>query len=165
MANENMNLVPTWKVSIGGTDIDSADFKGTLRRVTVSDVINGVGAAVLEFDAKYEKKEVLKENDIKTENAVIIKLGYKDNVHTVFNGFITGIETELRANNNEVVRLICTTILYKTRNGHRIVAYENKSYKSIISEILKKYGMELKMQEDMSDMPYTLQNEMTDFDY
>lgn len=165
MGKENRNLVPTWKVKVCNTDVDKADYKGTLRRVTVSSLINGVNTAVLEFDARYGNDEVLQKGEFKLENEVEIKLGYKDEVETVFKGSITGFENSLSNDENGVIRVLCSDSLYKTANGIKIRSYEKKSCSDVIKEIFGLYGIKCSVEDMGEKKNYILQNGMTDLDY
>ena len=165
MGKENRNLVPTWKVKVGNKDVDKADYKGTLRRVTVTNVMNGVNTAVLEFDARYSKNEVLVKKDFKLEQDVEIKMGYKDEVETVFKGSVTGFETSLSNDENGVVRVLCSASLYKAANGVKLRSYEKKSHSDVIKEIFGLYGIKCSVENMGVKKNYILQNGMTDLDY
>lgn len=163
--SEKRNLVPTWKVKIGNQDLDSAPYKGTLRRVTVNDTINGIGNAVLEFDAEFDKKnELLSASEFKLGTKVDIKLGYKDDVEKVFEGFITSFENSYTTT-KKIVRVVCSNVLYKTQNGIKTRSFEKKSYSDIIKEILKEYGIDNSIEDIQGQKKYILQEDKSDFEY
>ena len=165
--SEKRNLVPTWKVKVGRSDVDNATFKGTLRRVTVNDPINAVGKAVLEFEASFggeNRKELLKESEFELGNKVEIGLGYKDNVKKVFEGFITSFESSYTTT-KKIVRVVCSNILYKTLNGKKARTFEKKCCSDILKEILREHGIDNDVEEIKIEKEYVSQEDKTDFEY
>ena len=165
--SEKRNLVPTWKVKVGRSDVDNATFKGTLRRVTVNDPINAVGKAVLEFEASFggeNRKELLKESEFELGNKVEIGLGYKDNVKKVFEGFMTSFEISYTTT-KKIVRVVCSNILYKTLNGKKARTFEKKCCSDILKEILREHGIDNDVEEIKIEKEYVSQEDKTDFEY
>lgn len=166
MENLNEKLIPAWKVKIGNQDLDSATYKGTLRRIIVNDTINGIGKAVLEFDAKADKNEILKSEDFELENEVEIQLGYNGKISSVFKGRITRIENNYMANKNEMVEIVCSNILYLTLNGEKNRSFKNKTKTESIKEILNLYDIKCDIERINEDKKDDInQNHEKDFDY
>lgn len=138
MAEENKRLVPVFIIYADGVRLDT-EHEGAVRRIRVSDCLDGIGRCVLEFG--HPAAALLERGTVGPESAVDVHLGYKDDCGKVFGGEVTGLECGYSEHSGEYLRVTVSGRLHRLRNAIRSESWERKTAGGFVAEMLERYGL------------------------
>lgn len=162
MSDENKTLTPVWIVYVDGKRLDTKH-EGALKKIVVSDRLNGVGTFSLLFDVSAEK--LLELGTFTLESQISIHLGYKDDVEEVFDGEITTFAGRFEEFGHEMVEVRGCNALYKLKHGMHFVSYENKTCSDAIKDIIEKYSLSAEIDSFGSKVVFKSIEGYSDFDF
>ena len=138
MADDKKHLVPMFIIYADGARLDT-EHEGAVRRIRVSDRLDGIGRCVIEFG--HPAAALLEKGAIVPESAVDVHLGYKDECGKVFGGEVTGLEYGYSEHCGEYLRVTVSGRLHRLRNAVRSMSYERKTAGGFVTEMLDRYGL------------------------
>ena len=162
MSNENKTLVPVWIVYVDGKRLDTKH-EGALKKIVVSDRLNGVGTFSLLFDISAEK--LLELGTFSLESQISIHLGYKDDVEEVFDGEITAFAGRFEEFGHEMVEVRGCNALYKLKHGIHFISYENKSCSDVIKDIIENYSLSAETDSFGANLTFESAEGLSDYDF
>ena len=162
MSDENKTLTPVWIVYVDGKRLDTKH-EGALKKIVVSDRLNGVGTFSLLFDVSAEK--LLELGTFSLESQISIHLGYKDDVEEVFDGEITAFAGRFEEYGHEMVEVRGCNALYKLKHGRHFVSYENKTCSDVIKDIIENYSLTAEIDSFGASQLFASFEGNTDYDF
>ena len=162
MSDENKTLTPVWIVYVDGKRLDTKH-EGALKKIVVSDRLNGVGTFSLLFDVSAEK--LLELGTFSLESQISIHLGYKDDVEEVFDGEITAFAGRFEEFGHEMVEVRGCNALYKLKHGKHYVSYENKTCSDVIKDIIENYSLTAEIDSFGASQLFASFEDNTDYDF
>lgn len=161
------NLVPVFRVKINGSDIPpraAAD----LVTATVHEDVDAPGMFTLQLiNYDMARLEVTWSDDklFNEGNAVEIQMGYVDNLTTIFEGDITGLEHEFSS--DEVPKLTVRGYdrRYRLLRGRKIRSYTQMKDSDIARKIAGELGLIAKVEDSRVKLDYVLQHNQSDMDF
>lgn len=112
----------------------STELEAAVKEVTVIDRINNPSKFMITF--KDTDGTFIDSSDIFVGSKVKIQTGYKDDVHDVFQGEVTGLIADFSKVNGRVVTYQGYDVLHKLNRAKRQQAYMEMSYKDVISQLM-----------------------------
>ena len=88
MTSENRTLTPVWIAYVDGVRLGTG-YEGALRRIHIHDRLDFAGTASLLFGSS--PLDFCNDGTFTIGSEFSIHLGYKDDVHEVFTGDVTGL--------------------------------------------------------------------------
>ena len=158
----NKHMTPVFIVYVDGKRLD-VEHEGALRRITVSDCLNGISSFSLIFetgDVKIWEKGIMS-----LESEVSIHLGYKDDVDEVFYGEITGVRGIFTANATEELEVIGHNVLHRLNHVQHCRSYEEKTASKVIKGILDGYGLKAEVDDFGADHAFQSEENRSDLEY
>ena len=138
MGDDKKHLVPVFIIYADGARLDT-EHEGAVRRIRVSDRLDGIGRCVIEFG--HPAAALLEKGAIVPESAVDVHLGYKDDCAKVFGGEVTGLEYGYSKHGGECLRVTVSGRLHRLRTAVRSESYERKTAGGFVAEMLDRYGL------------------------
>lgn len=160
--SENKHLTPVWIVYVDGKRLDT-EYEGALKRITVSDRLNGISSVSLLFDTSAVK--IRDKGVIAPESTISVHLGYKDDVDEVFDGEVLGFRAILAEYGTEQLEVIGANALHKLAHGSRYRSFEEKTPSDAIKAVFDTYSLQTKMDSFGSVRPFFSQQGQTDLDF
>ena len=99
------------------------------------------------------------------ESEVSIHLGYKDDVHEVFAGEVTGFAPRLDEYSAPLMEVKMHSKLRRLERGTKCASFEHKTPAGIIRDIVSKYNMDSDVEEFGPEYNYIEQASYTDHGY
>ncbi len=162
MANNNGHLVPTFIIYADGTRLDT-EHEGAVRRIRVSDCLDGIGKCVIEFG--HPAAALLGKGAVVPESAVDVHLGYKDDCAKVFGGEVTGFEYGYSEYGGEVLRVTVSGRLHRLRNAIRSESYERKTAGGFAAEMLDRYGLKADVEDFGPEADVAVHHQESDWEF
>ena len=162
MADYNGHLVPVFIIYADGARLDT-EHEGAVRRIRVSDRLDGVGRCVIEFG--HPAAALLEKGAIVPESAVDVHLGYKDDCAKVFGGEVTGLEYGYSEHCGEYLRVTVSGKLHRLRNAVRSVSYERKTAGGFVTEMLDRYGLKADIEDFGPEREVSVHHLESDWDF
>ena len=159
---EEKHLTPVWIVYVDGKRLDT-EHEGALQRIHMDDVLNDVGACILEFDSSAVK---IAENGTFTLDSVVsVHMGYKDDCEQVFSGEVTDFEVQCNEYGHVQLLVTCRNCLYKMQNAHKSTSFESKRLSDILRGIVDSYSLQSEIDDFGATKDYQVELCATDFDF
>lgn len=159
---EEKHLTPVWIVYVDGKRLDT-EHEGALQRIHMDDVLNDVGACILEFDSSAVK---IAENGTFTLDSVVsVHMGYKDDCEQVFSGEVTDFEVQCNEYGHVQLLVTCRNCLYKMQNAHKSTSFESKRLSDILRGIVDSYSLQSEIDDFGATKDYQIELCATDFDF
>lgn len=155
-------LVPTFIVYVNGTRI-AIQQEASVKTVQVIDRLDS--PCQLSLILSDPKQQWSDSNEFSEGNKISVKLGYKDHVHEVFNGEITGVVVELRRGEDCVTTIKGQTVLHKLVGEKKTVFYKHMSEHEVVKKIVSNVGLSFDGDSFGSSKHFIAQRHMTDFEY
>lgn len=162
MTSENKTLTPVWIAYVGGKRLDT-DYEGALKRIYIHDSLDSAGTASLLFDIS--SADFGKDGAFAIGSEVSIHLGYKDDVHEVFTGEVTGFAPRLDEYSAPLMEVKIHSKLRSLERGTKCASFEHKTPAGIIRDIASKYGLDSDVEEFGPEYNYIEQKNFTDYGY
>ncbi|MBD5448336.1 MAG: phage late control D family protein [Treponema sp.] len=134
-----------------------------MRRIRVSDRLDGIGRCVIEFG--HPAVALLEKGAIVPESAVDVHLGYKDDCGKVFGGEVTGLEYGYSEHGGECLRVTVSGRLHRLRNAMRSVSYERKTAGGFVTEMLDRYGLKADVEDFGPEREVSVHHLESDWDF
>lgn len=160
--SENNHLTPLCIIYADGKRLD-ADHEGALRRITVTDRLNGISTAAVLFSTVETKVRDL--GLIALESTFSIHLGYKDDLGAVFQGEVTGFRETLPPNGAEELEVSGCNVLHKLSHASRFHNFEGKTPSEVISGILDGYSLQAEAEDFGANQDFSSEKSQTDLEY
>ncbi len=162
MADYNGHLVPVFIIYADGARLDT-EHEGAVRRIRVSDRLDGIGRCVIEFG--HPAAALLERGAIVPESAVDVHLGYKDDCGKVFGGEVTGLEYGYSEHCGEYLRVTVSGRLHRLRNAMRSESYERKTAGGFVAEMLDRYGLKADIEDFGPEREVSVHHLESDWDF
>ena len=162
MADFNGHLVPIFIIYADGARLDT-EHEGAVRRIRVSDRLDGIGRCVIEFG--HPAAALLEKGAIVPESAVDVHLGYKDECGKVFGGEVTGLEYGYTEHCGEYLRVTVSGRLHRLRNAVRSMSYERKTAGGFVAEMLDRYGLKADVEDFGPEREVSVHHLESDWDF
>lgn len=159
---EDKHLTPVWIVYVDGKRLDT-EHEGALQRIHMDDVLNDVGACILEFDTSAVK--IAEKGTFTLESVVSVHMGYKDDCEQVFSGEVTDFEVQCNEYGHEQLLITCRNCLYKMQNAHKSTSFESKRLSDILRGIVDSYSLQSEIDDFGATKDYQVELCATDFDF
>ena len=162
MADINGHLVPVFIIYADGARLDT-EHEGAVRRIRVSDRLDGIGRCVIEFG--HPAAALLEKGAIVPESAVDVHLGYKDDCGKVFGGEVTGLEYGYSEHCGEYLRVTVSGRLHRLRNAIKSGSYERKTAGGFVAEMLDRYGLKADIEDFGPEREVSVHHLESDWDF
>ena len=160
--SENKHLTPVWIIYVDGRRLDTAH-EGALRRINISDRLNGISSFSILFDTTEVK--VREEGFISLESEISIHLGYKDDIEEVFSGEVLGFRAIFPETGAEQLEVSGCNVLHKLAHAVRLHDFEEKTISDIIRGIVDAYSLQLEMDDFGASWVFSTRQGLTDYKY
>lgn len=162
MTSENRTLTPVWIAYVDGKRLDT-DFEGALKRIYIHDRLDFAGTASLLFGIP--PADFFNDGTFAIGSEVSIHLGYKDDVHEVFAGEVTGFAPRLDEYSAPLTEVKIHSKLRRLNKGTRYISFEHKTPTDIIRDIVQGYNLNADVEEFGPEYNYIEQSSYTDHGY
>lgn len=162
MTSENRTLTPVWIAYVDGKRLD-IDYEGALRRIYIHDSLDFAGTARLLFGSS--PLDFCNDGTFTIGSEVSIHLGYKDDVHEVFAGEVTGFAPRLDEYSAPLMEVKMHSKLHRLNKGTRCASFEHKTPAGIIRDIVQGYNLNADVEEFGPEYNYIEQKNLTDYGY
>ena len=161
------NLVPLFRVKINGADIPP-QAAADLITATVHEDVDAPGMFALQL-INYDmgRLEVTWSDDtlFNEGNAVDIKMGYVDNLTTIFKGDITGLEQEFNSDEVPTLTVRGYDRRYRLLRGSKTRSFTQMKDSDIARKIAGEQGLTAKVENSKVNLDYVLQHNQSDMDF
>ena len=162
MTSENKTLTPVWIAYVDGKRLD-IDYEGALRRIYIHDSLDFAGTARLLFGSS--PLDFCNDGTFTIGSEVSIHLGYKDDVHEVFAGEVTGFAPRLDEYSAPLMEVKMHSKLHRLNKGTRCASFEHKTPAGITRDIVQGYNLNADVEEFGPEYNYIEQKNFTDYGY
>ena len=162
MPGENRTLTPVWIAYVDGRRLDTG-YEGALKRIYMHDRLDFAGTASLLFGIP--PLDFCNDGTFAMGSEVSIHLGYKDNVHEVFAGEVTGFEPRLDECSSPLTEVKIHSKLHRLNKGIRCASFEHKTPAGIIRDIVQGYNLNADVEDFGPEYSYIEQKNFTDHGY
>ena len=133
MTSENRTLTPVWIAYVDGVRLGTG-YEGALRRIYIHDRLDFAGTASLLFGSS--PLDFCNDGTFTIGSEVSIHLGYKDDVHEVFAGDVTGFSPRLDEYSSPLMEVKMHSKLHRLNKGTKCASFEHKTPAGIIRDIV-----------------------------
>ena len=162
MPGENRTLTPVWIAYVDGVRLNTG-YEGALRRIHMHDWLDFAGNASLLFGIP--PADFCNDGTFAMGSEVSIHLGYKDDVHEVFAGEVTGFAPRLDECSSPLTEVKIHSKLLRLNKGTRCASFEHKTPAGIIRDIVSAYNLNADVEEFGPEYSYIEQKNFTDYGY
>ncbi len=162
MPGENRTLTPVWIAYVDGKRLDTG-YEGALKRIYIHDRLDFAGTASLLFGIP--PADFFNDGTFAIGSEVSIHLGYKDDVHEVFAGDVTGFAPRLDEYSSPLMEVKIHSKLRRLERGTKCASFEHKTPAGIVRDIISKYNMDSDVEEFGPEYNYIEQSSYTDHGY
>ena len=138
-------------------------YEGALRRIYIHDRLDFAGTASLLFGSS--PLDFCNDGTFTIGSEVSIHLGYKDDVHEVFAGEVTGFAPRLDEYSAPLMEVKMHSKLHRLNKGTRCASFEHKTPAGIIRDIVQGYNLNADVEEFGPEYNYIEQKNLTDYGY
>ena len=138
-------------------------YEGALKRIYIHDRLDFAGTASLLFGSS--PLDFCNDGTFTIGSEVSIHLGYKDDVHEVFTGEVTGFAPRLDEYSAPLMEVKMHSKLHRLNKGTRCASFEHKTPAGIIRDIVQGYNLNADMEEFGPEYNYIEQKNLTDYGY
>lgn len=163
--NSSSQLAPQVEVWIGGVKLSEA-MAATLTTVTVSEDVDAPGMFTLELAAWDLAKGRLRWIDddrfaLRTE--VEIRMGYGNQLQTLIQGEITGLEPEFALDSEPILLVRGHDLRHRLLRGTKTRSFVKIKDSAIASQIASQHSLSSKVEDTAVELEYVLQHSQTDW--
>ncbi len=162
MPGENRTLTPVWIAYVDGRRLGT-DYEGALKRIYIHDRLDFAGNASLLFGIP--PADFCNDGTFAIGSEVSIHLGYKDDVHEVFAGEVTGFAPRLDEYSAPLMEVKIHSKLLRLERGTKCASFEHKTPAGIIRDIVSEYNLDSDVEEFGPEYNYIEQAIYTDHGY
>ena len=162
MPGENRTLTPVWIAYVDGVRLGTG-YEGALKRIYIHDRLDSAGTASLLFGSS--PLDFCNDGTFTIGSEVSIHLGYKDDVHEVFAGEVTGFAPRLDEYSAPLMEVKMHSKLHRLNKGTRCASFEHKTPAGIIRDIVQGYNLNADVEEFGPEYNYIEQKNLTDYGY
>ena len=162
MTSENRTLTPVWIAYVDGVRLGTG-YEGALKRIYIHDRLDFAGTARLLFGSS--PLDFCNDGTFTIGSEVSIHLGYKDDVHEVFAGEVTGFAPRLDEYSAPLMEVKMHSKLHRLNKGTRCASFEHKTPAGIIRDIVQGYNLNADVEEFGPEYNYIEQKNLTDYGY
>ena len=162
MPGENRTLTPVWIAYVDGVRLGTG-YEGALRRIYIHDRLDFAGTARLLFGSS--PLDFCNDGTFTIGSEVSIHLGYKDDVHEVFAGEVTGFAPRLDEYSAPLMEVKMHSKLHRLNKGTRCASFEHKTPAGIIRDIVQGYNLNADVEDFGPEYNYIEQKNFTDYGY
>ena len=162
MPGENRTLTPVWIAYVDGVRLNTG-YEGALRRIHMHDRLDFAGNVSLLFGIP--PLDFCNDGTFAMGSEVSIHLGYKDDVHEVFAGEVTGFAPRLDECSSPLTEVKIHSKLFRLNKGTRCASFEHKTPAGIIRDIVSAYNLNADVEEFGPEYNYIEQKNFTDHGY
>ena len=162
MTSENRTLTPVWIAYVDGRRLGTG-YEGALRRIYIHDRLDFAGTASLLFGSS--PLDFCNDGTFTIGSEVSIHLGYKDDVHEVFAGEVTGFAPRLDEYSAPLMEVKMHSKLHRLNKGTRCASFEHKTPAGITRDIVQGYNLNADVEEFGPEYNYIEQKNFTDYGY
>ena len=138
-------------------------YEGALRSVYIHDRLDFAGTASLLFGSS--PLDFCNDGTFTIGSEVSIHLGYKDDVHEIFAGEVTGFAPRLDEYSAPLMEVKMHSKLHRLNKGTRCASFEYKTPAGIIRDIVQGYNLNADVEEFGPEYNYIEQKNFTDYGY
>ena len=138
-------------------------YEGALRRIYIHDSLDFAGTARLLFGSS--PLDFCNDGTFTIGSEVSIHLGYKDDVHEVFAGEVTGFAPRLDEYSAPLMEVKMHSKLHRLNKGTRCASFEHKTPAGITRDIVQGYNLNADVEEFGPEYNYIEQKNFTDYGY
>ena len=162
MPGENRTLTPVWIAYVDGRRLDTG-YEGALKRIHIHDRLDFAGTASILFGSS--PLDFCNDGTFAIGSEVSIHLGYKDDVHEVFAGEVTGFAPRLDECSSPPTEVKIHSKLLRLNKGTRCASFEHKTPAGIIRDIVQGYNLNADVEDFGPEYSYIEQKNFTDYGY
>ena len=162
MTSENRTLTPVWIAYVDGRRLGTG-YEGALKRIHIHDRLDFAGNASILFGSS--PLDFCNDGTFAMGSEVSIHLGYKDDVHEVFAGEVTGFAPRLDECSSPLTEVKIHSKLLRLNKGTRCASFEHKTPAGIIRDIVSAYNLNADVEEFGPEYSYIEQKNFTDHGY
>ena len=162
MPGENRTLTPVWIAYVDGRRLGTG-YEGALKRIYIHDRLDFAGTASLLFGIP--PADFFNDGTFAIGSEVSIHLGYKDDVHEVFAGDVTGFAPRLDEYSSPLMEVKIHSKLLRLERGTKCASFEHKTPAGIIRDIMQGYNLNADVEEFGPEYSYIEQSSYTDHGY
>ena len=162
MPGENRTLTPVWIAYVDGRRLNTG-YEGALKRIHIHDRLDFAGTASILFGSS--PLDFCNDGTFAMGSEVSIYLGYKDDVHEVFAGEVTGFAPRLDECSSPLTEVKIHSKLFRLNKGTRCASFEHKTPAGIIRDIVSAYNLNADVEEFGPEYNYIEQKNFTDHGY
>ena len=162
MPGENKTLTPVWIAYVDGVRLGTG-YEGALKRIYIHDRLDFAGTASLLFGSS--PLDFCNDGTFTIGSEVSIHVGYKDDVHEVFAGEVTGFAPRLDEYSAPLMEVKIHSKLHRLNKGTRCASFEHKTPAGIIRDIVQGYNLNADVEDFGPEYNYIEQKNFTDYGY
>ena len=162
MPGENRTLTPVWTAYVDGMRLGTG-CEGALKRIRIHDRLDFSGTASLLFGIP--PADFCNDGAFAIGSEVSIHLGYKDDVHEVFAGEVTGFAPRLDGHSAPLTEVKIHSKLLRLERGTKCASFEHKTPAGIIRDIVSAYNLNADVEEFGPEYNHIGQTSYTDHGY
>ena len=162
MPGENRTLTPVWIAYVDGVRLGTG-YEGALKRIRIHDRLDFAGTASLLFGIP--PADFCNDGTFAMGSEVSIHLGYKDDVHEVFAGEVTGFAPRLDGHSAPLTEVKIHSKLLRLERGTKCASFEHKTPAGIIRDIVSAYNLNANVEEFGPEYNHIGQTSYTDHGY
>ena len=162
MTSENRTLTPVWIAYVDGVRLNTG-YEGALKRIYIHDRLDFAGTASILFGIP--PADFCNDGTFAIGSEVSIHLGYKDVVHEVFAGEVTGFAPRLDECSSPLTEVKIHSKLLRLNKGTRCASFEHKTPAGIIRDIVSAYNLNADVEDFGPEYSYIEQKNFTDYGY
>ncbi|MFN8524440.1 MAG: contractile injection system protein, VgrG/Pvc8 family [Chloroflexota bacterium] len=159
--------VPTFGINLNGRDVPPA-VRGEVTRVTVDQQIGAASAFEIELNNwSLDRHEVSLADDPAFDPGarVLIEMGYLDDVATLIDGEVTGLEITFPERARALFIIRGQDRLHRLRRGRRTRVFENVRDSDVVVQIARDLGLTTDVVPSPESHAHLLQANQTDLDF
>jgi phage protein D len=153
---------PSFLVHINNTRI-SAEREAEIKEIVINDRINAPSSfRIIAADPENLWRE---KDEYYIGSKIKISLGYKDDMEELFSGDITALSCAYKRGEAVEITITGYNPLHKLKRFKRYQAFTEKKVKDIVTELADGASLSADAENLSYEHPFTVQNEMSDFEY
>ncbi len=164
---DTQNLVPSFRVQVNGSDLP-IEAASDLLAVTVEEDVAAPGMFTLElinwdpvkFEVTWADDELFAEG-----NEVAIEMGYVDQLETLIEGEITGLEPAFEAGETPMLTVRGHDLRHRLLRGRKTRSFTQMSDSDVAIQVAGNQGLSVEAESTGVILEYVLQRNQTDLEF
>ena len=160
-------LIPDLQIHINARKLPE-DVRADLVSVSVLEDVNAAGTftfTLLCWDSITMQVKWIDDDIFQAGGDVEIKMGYRDNLRTLFKGEITGLEPEFPEDTPPTLTIRGYDRRHRLMRIKKTRTYMNMRDSEIAAQVAGDWGLAPKTEDSQVTYPYVLQHNQTDFEF